>query len=104
MLLLILWIGLITIIQIFEFTFHYASTYTHVPNATYLFVIIYIPLCFYLYISDATLIPSRTNIYIPLCFYLYNIPSDRWAYANKFTFHYASTYTQWSELHGNGKL
>ena len=35
---------------------------------------IYIPLCLYLYIDKAVIIPLTNAIYIPLCLYLYAPP------------------------------
>ena len=56
------------------FTFHYASTYTKLGKLVYCNVIIlYIPLCFYLY-EDLRSEPfSIAYLYIPLCFYLYDV-------------------------------
>ena len=75
------------------FTFHYASTYTIVEtittgqiyhlHSTMLLLIrlpgccvdiqhlIYIPLCFYLYLIVPIEYSQYSDIYIPLCFYLY---------------------------------
>ena len=54
-----------------SFTFHYVSTYTEtLPSSDSIIVIIYIPLCFYLYQIRGVSIMAAI-IYIPLCFYLY---------------------------------
>ena len=53
---------------------------------------IYIPLCFYLYMATKVYLSPSDQIYIPLCFYLYPflpVPEVHWL----FTFHYVSTYT-----------
>ena len=77
------------------FTFHYASTYTdnvssfgrkviHLHSTMLLLIqiwvfgsdrqlLIYIPLCFYLYSSYSRRVRSSYSIYIPLCFYLYTM-------------------------------
>ena len=39
----------------------------------YRIIHIYIPLCFYLYLSATTVFPGPIIIYIPLCFYLYSL-------------------------------
>ena len=120
-----------------QFTFHYVSTYTRlfrsfVAARLYLHstmfllirylasgedvkVLIYIPLCFYLYRISQKSSMNLTTIYIPLCFYLYNFPEmDTQLIKHlhstmfllirlhrksvkcsdiQFTFHYVSTYT-----------
>ena len=55
------------------FTFHYASTYTNpcVDSFRDLWLI-YIPLCFYLYVTCCIICKVKKWIYIPLCFYLYD--------------------------------
>ena len=55
-----------------SFTFHYVSTYTSFRwQMSPISGFIYIPLCFYLYLSQWILLPTTISIYIPLCFYLY---------------------------------
>ena len=103
------------------FTFHYGSTYTAVyPMTLCHFLIIYIPLWFYLYITNALTLRPGDNIYIPLWFYLYDkydgkhrpivtIYIPLWFYlyncllrvfctCSIFTFHYGSTYTGQPEV------
>ena len=55
--------------------------------------IIYIPLCFYLYLTTSSNTLFISFIYIPLCFYLYCTQPGHKYSLYKFTFHYASTYT-----------
>ena len=79
----------------YSFTFHYASTYTGIlPYPSTPALVIYIPLCFYLY----TYPHSRQ---IPFIIFTFHYASTYTAVneidrimREKFTFHYASTYTQ----------
>ena len=97
------------------FTFHYASTYTnlcrHVDrylidlHSTMLLLIQddrFIRLCTVVNLHSTMLLlirclrsraRCRSIIYIPLCFYLYSSELLYPITQNKFTFHYASTYT-----------
>ena len=99
-----------------KFTFHYASTYT--ANAmnmitwicnlhstmpllirgalfgAFAVILIYIPLCLYLYAGAEYIGMGVLMIYIPLCLYLYGWICPQYAGAQPFTFHYASTYTR----------
>ena len=128
--------GSVSVQSTAKFTFHYASTYTVVErpawrqgwylHSTMLLLIprcfslgrgrniIYIPLCFYLYVRVITnhlhfhnlhstmlllihsceqINVSGSFIYIPLCFYLYFCACNASFRISWFTFHYASTYT-----------
>ena len=75
------------------FTFHYASTYTQAYKSMIDVAMIYIPLCLYLYKIPTSPYCISCFIYIPLCLYLYINAYAGISPANKFTFHYASTYT-----------
>ena len=99
------------------FTFHYASTLSvkrkkrlteekiYIPLCFYFIVLllylwtrhirIYIPLCFYFIVDTPRVNSRRFFIYIPLCFYfISSINLNRWG-IKIFTFHYASTLSQW---------
>ena len=76
------------------FTFHYVSTYTNTVSGRYTdFVLIYIPLCFYLY----RILGRRDGLWYNLhstMFLLIHEASSRDIRAwFEFTFHYVSTYT-----------
>ena len=62
------------------------------------FILIYIPLWFYLYAPPHSNSPINYIIYIPLWFYLYKVRNQSIRAAHIFTFHYGSTYTHYVHI------
>ena len=61
---------------------------------------IYIPICFYYFLSWSFIILSAAFIYIPICFYYFCFSRTSFRYTIQFTFQYVSIISLKTDRHG----